>query len=99
LKIAIFELSLRQESGDFEVTDRRIDEVKKDYHELLEKPALATESSLLRIIADMNKSVEIRADKPLKERIKQFIASTPRQELEGFFIDYHEWLSNKIGLI
>ncbi|MEY3443171.1 MAG: hypothetical protein RLZZ519_1452 [Bacteroidota bacterium] len=99
LKIAIFELSLRQESGDFEVTDRRIEEVKKDYQELLEKPALATESSLLRIIADMNKSVEIRTDKPLKERIKQFIASTPRQELEGFFIDYHEWLSNKIGLI
>lgn len=99
LKIAIFELSLRQESGDFEVTDRRIEEVKKDYHELLEKPALATESSLLHIIADMNKSVEIRADKPLKERIKQFIAATPRQELEGFFIDYHEWLSNKIGLV
>lgn len=58
-----------------------------------------TENSLLNIIADMNKSVEIRADKPLKEKIKQFIASTPRQELEGFFfINYHDWLSSKIGL-
>jgi hypothetical protein len=99
LKIAIFELSLRQESGDFEVTERRIDEVKKDYHEILVKPSMSTENSLLNIIAAMNKSVEIKADKPLKEKIKLFIASTPKQELEGFFfIDYHEWLSNKIGL-
>ncbi len=99
LKIAIFELSLRQESGDFEVTERRIDDVKKDYFEILEKPSMSTENSLLNIIADMNKSVEIRADKPLKEKIKQFIASTPKQELEGFFfINYHDWLSSKIGL-
>ncbi|MFN8395140.1 MAG: hypothetical protein U0176_10865 [Bacteroidia bacterium] len=99
LKIAIFELSLRQETGDFEVLERRIDEVKKDYQELLENPSMATEKNLLNIIAAMNKSVEIRADKPLREKIKQFIASTPKQELEGFFfIDYNEWLSNKIGI-
>jgi hypothetical protein len=99
LKLAIFELSLRQESGDYEVTDRRIEEVKKDYHEILVKPAMSTENSLLNIIAAMNKSVEIKADKPLKEKIKQFIATTPKQELEGFFfINYNEWLSNKIGL-
>jgi hypothetical protein len=99
LKLAIFELSLRQESGDFEITERRIEEVKKDYHEILVKPAMNTENSLLNIIASMNKSVEIKADKPLKEKVKQFIASTPKQELEGFFaINYHDWLSNKVGL-
>lgn len=99
LKIAIFELSLRQETGDFEVLERRIDEVKKDYQELLENPSMVTEKNLLNIIAAMNKSVEIRADKPLREKIKEFIANTPKQELEGFFfIDYNEWLSNKIGI-
>lgn len=99
LKIAIFELSLRQESGDYEITERRIEEVKKDYSDLLEKPSLSTENHLLSIISAMNKSIEIKADKPLKEKIKQFIASTPKQELEGFFfIDYHEWLSSKIGI-
>ncbi|MBK9448232.1 MAG: hypothetical protein IPN95_02205 [Bacteroidetes bacterium] len=100
LKLAIFELTLRQESGDFEVMERRIGEVKRDYHEILDKPTVVTENKLLYILGEMNKSMAIRADKPLIENIKQFLVSTPKPELEDFsFIDYHEWLSNKIGLI
>jgi hypothetical protein len=99
LKIAIFELTLRQESGDFEVTERRIEEVRKDYLEILESPTMRTENALLNILEEMSKSVAIRADKPLIEKIKHFIATTPRPELEDFsFIDYHEWLSSKVGL-
>ncbi len=99
IKIAIFELTLRQEAGEYEVTQRRIIEVKKDYQDILEKPTVVTENKLLNIFKDMNESIDIRADKELIAKIKDFITSTPRPELEEFsFIDYHEWLSSKIGL-
>lgn len=99
LKIAIFELTLRLESGDFEVTEKRIEDVKKEYAEILGNAEVVTENKLLNLIGEMNKSLNIRADKHLVRKIREYMTNTPRPELEEFsFIDYHEWLRTKAGI-
>lgn len=98
LKIAIFELTLRLEAGDFEITEKRIEDVRKDFSEILQNEALVTETTMLNFIEEMNNTISIRQDKALVEKIKDFITDRSGPELEEFsFIDYHEWLSNKIG--
>ena len=99
LRIAIFELTLRQEVGDFETTERRIDDVRKEFSELLGTDAQSTEAKLIKLIECMNESIEVTRDKELRQKVEHFIATTPPEELERFsFIDYHDWLKRKIGI-
>ncbi len=99
LKIAIFELTVRLEAGDFEITEKRIEDVKKEYAEILGNAEVVTENKLLSLIGEMNRSVNIRADKNLIRKVRDYLSSESRPELEEFsFIDYHEWLRNKVGL-
>jgi hypothetical protein len=99
LKIGIFELTVRLEAGDFEITEKRIEDIKKEYAEILGNTEVVTENKLLSLIGEMNRSVNIRADKNLIRKVREYLSSESRPELEEFsFIDYHEWLRNKVGL-
>lgn len=99
LRIAIFELTLRLEVGDFETTERRIDDVRKEFSELLGDDEQSTEAKLIQLIENMNESYEITRDKELRQQVRHFIDTTPEEELARFsFIDYQDWLRVKVGI-
>lgn len=99
MRIGIFELTLRVESGDFEITEKRIDDLRKEFADLLGDNGQSTENRLIQLMEDMNNSMSIRTDKELRQKVEKFIATTPTEELESFsFIDYHEWLKRQVGM-
>jgi tetratricopeptide (TPR) repeat protein len=99
MRIGIFELTLRVESGDFEITEKRIDDLRKEFSNLLGTDGQSTENQLIQLMEEMNNSLQITTDKELREKVSRFIATTPREELERFsFIDYQDWLNRKIGI-
>jgi hypothetical protein len=99
LRIAIFELTLRTEASDFEIAEKRIEDVRKEFAEQLGEEGESTERELIMLMKDMNRSINISRDKELRDKVRHFIETTPREELESFsFIDYHEWLKRKVGM-
>lgn len=95
-KIAVFELILRFEVDDFETVEKRMDQVRKDYAELLEHPGFGREKELMSLIVAMNKVINIRTDDMLPDRIRRFIANKPADEQDTAVVDYYTWLAAKI---
>lgn len=97
LKVIMAELIIRYEMSDFEYFEYRIGQVKKDFKEQLANEENTRERKLIDILSAMNTSDNIKKDKKLQEKIKNFVDGkvVPRSEAE--VIKYNDWLRSKIN--
>ena len=95
-KIATYELILRFEVDDFETIEKRIDQVRKDFAELIQLPENSRDRELISLLEAMVKSIDIRRDKALVERISNFLKDKPEDEQDIGVVDYYDWLKEKI---
>lgn len=97
-KIAIAELMIRYELNDFDILEIKIEQVKKDYKEILKRKEAEREKTMLSIIKRMIDTDNIRKDKVLLTNI-QSILNAEEQQAEGDteVINYKIWLKEKIS--
>lgn len=99
MRYAVFELVLRLENSDFEIVERRIDKVRKEFSELLGQTGYVFDREFIDIIEGMNNAIEIRMDKALIGQVRAFLETYAEMDSDEFsFIDYRTWLREKTGL-
>jgi len=97
MRLAITEITARLPVGDFEVVERQVGEVRRDYQELLEDPSNDVGLKLLDLLSALNHAIGMRIEKELRDRIALFLDSHSRSTLENFsFLHYHDFLGNLI---
>lgn len=98
MRIAITEITARITAGDFEVAERQLLEVRRDYKELLAEEENAVGRELIDLLSDLNDNMGLRMEKPLREKIRAFLETHSIQALDRFsFIETHDWLGDLIG--
>lgn len=99
MRIAITEITSRIEISDFEVAERQIEEVRRDFKELLSEESNAVGRELLELLKSLNDSFERRLEPELQDRIRRFLKTYDKQMVDNYsLIKYHIWLGRKIGL-
>jgi len=97
-KIAIAELMIRFELNDFDILEVKIDQVKKDYREMLKKKETEREKKMLSIIKRMMETDQVKKDKLLYSNIRSVLESEDSQaEGDAEVINYKIWLKGKIS--
>lgn len=97
MKIEMAELIIRYEIDDFELLERRIIQVRKDFSILLRQRDGKTESSLMDIITAMMKTQgAVGRNKLLVRKINKLIDVLQQQSGGDVVIDYVTWLKTKI---
>lgn len=97
LKIAVAECIMQCESGDEASTPKRVEQVKKQFSELLLKSTYSRERAVLRFVPDFLKNLTSVDKDKFKKRIADFIARSVAEGVEdGEVIRYKAWLSNKL---
>ncbi|MEX0966117.1 MAG: hypothetical protein WD077_02690 [Bacteroidia bacterium] len=97
MKIALAELIIRYELGDYDVLRRRLKQVGKDYEEFLQTKEFARESIFLNVLNSMNESVDPKHDPKVQESVKSFGQRFPTESgVEEELIDYNEWVAGKV---
>lgn len=97
MRIAITEVTARISAGDFEVAERQLGEIRRDYKELLAEERNAVGLKLLRLLGLLVNNMGLRLDHSLRKEIGDFLEVHNKQALDSFsFIDYHDWLGELI---
>ncbi|HEU4718879.1 MAG TPA: hypothetical protein VFU15_13640 [Bacteroidia bacterium] len=98
MKIAVAELIIRYELGDFDVLERRLDQVKKEFADLLKKKEGKKQAQLIAIISMMVGSQSVKRDKVLQKKIQRFAGMKTRDDSwENDVINYKSWLAPKMA--
>ncbi len=96
-KIAIAELMIRYELNDFDILEIKINQVKKDYKELLKKKEAGREKLMLNIIKRMIEADNIKKDKILFANVQSVLNAVEEQaEGDAEVINYKIWLREKV---
>jgi hypothetical protein len=96
-KVSIVELMIRFELKDYDFLEYRIDQLKKDYSELLHKEENSREKELIEIILLLMVTQEIEKNKVLLSRIKKFVHKTDEVGVDDTeMINYNNWLKGKL---
>jgi hypothetical protein len=93
LKIAVAELIIRYELGDFDVLERRLDQVKKEFSEELRTRDGKRQQEMIGIVAAMVESASPRKDQGLRKKILKLTAAPSANDV----INYNNWLNTKLG--
>jgi hypothetical protein len=98
LRAAVFELILRLETNEFDLVEKRIEKVKKEFKELLSKDTNRVEKEMIKLVDMMNKSIDISSDKNLAKSIRAFIDTHQTEDVDEFsFVNYQIWLKSKVS--
>ena len=95
MKIAVAELIIRYELQDIDVLERRLDQVKKEFADILKTKDGKRQEEMIEILSAMSVSDSVRRDKNLKKKILK-MTSAPSAKTNDV-IDYNNWLSGKIN--
>ncbi|MGL4599281.1 MAG: hypothetical protein ACRCYO_17295 [Bacteroidia bacterium] len=96
--IAVAELIIRYEIGDFDFLERRIEQVKKEFSDLFRSRDFKRQQELVGILSTMINTPSVRRDKPLTKRIQKMLDSAGSKEAaENDIINYNNWLQQKIA--
>ena len=79
------EIIIRYESGDFDLLERRIKQIQKEYAVLLAKSQFKREMLLIDIVSELIYTPSIKSEYQLLAKIKELI--------DRFYavINYHTW--------
>ena len=75
LKIMMSEIIIRYESGDFDLLERRIKQIQKEYAVLLAKSQFKREMLLIDIVSELIYTPSIKSEYQLLAKIKELIDS------------------------
>ncbi|MDQ3110751.1 MAG: hypothetical protein M3R17_12730 [Bacteroidota bacterium] len=95
MKIAVAELIIRFEMQDIDTLERRLEQVKKEFADLLRTKDGRRQGEMINILAAMCTSASIRRDKNLRKKILK-ITSAPSAKTNDL-IGYADWLNGKIN--
>lgn len=95
MKIAVAELIIRFELQDMDTLERRLEQVKKEFADLLRTKEGKRQNEMIALLATMSISVSVRRDKNLRKKILK-ITSAPSAKTNDI-IDYNNWLGAKIN--
>ena len=91
------EVIIRYELGDFDLLEKRIKQIKKDYAELFAKEQFNREVLLMDIISELIYTPSIKANQKLSEKITQLIDSMSADDADDAdVINYHAWAKSKL---
>ncbi|MGZ3864556.1 MAG: hypothetical protein ACXVPN_15485 [Bacteroidia bacterium] len=98
LKIALVELMIRFELGDFDFVEQRVAQLKKEFKKEFVRSEFENESQFIKIVLMLINTASVKADKKVLPAVKEFIAKlrVPKVEEEESIINYADWLQNKI---
>lgn len=96
-KIMMAEVIIRYELGDFDLLEKRIKQIKKDYAELFVKEQFNREVLLMDIISELVYTPSIKSNEELTARIAQLIDSMNADDADDAdVINYHTWAKSKL---
>ena len=96
-KIMMAEVIIRYELGDFDLLEKRIKQIKKDYAELFSKEQFSREVLLMDIISKLVYTSSIKSNQELTEKTIQLIESMSADDADDAdVINYHTWAKSKL---
>lgn len=98
LKILVAECMMQFESGDKETAEKRVEQVKKEFGELLSQSDYKRENFVLNLLLKMKKR-DIEKDKRLYWEIRKFVTTPVKASVEdGEVLRYRTWLAPLVGV-
>ena len=98
LKLAVFELMIRYELGDFDYLEHKAERVKKEYLSLLKNAEYNRQKQMMLIIDLMIKSDGIKKDKRLLKQMDELLNGELKSSTtDSDIINYGDWLESKIS--
>lgn len=94
MKIAVAELIIRFELQDIDTLERRLEQVKKEFADLLRTKESRRQNEMIGILSSMCTTTSVRRDKNLRKKILK-ITSAPSAKTNDI-IDYNNWLNAQI---
>jgi hypothetical protein len=95
MKIAVAELIIRFELQDIDTLERRLEQVKKEFADLLRTKDGRRQAEMIGILSAMCTTTSIRRDKNLRKKMLK-ITSAPSAKTNDL-IGYTDWLTGKIN--
>ncbi|MEO5644656.1 MAG: hypothetical protein ABIQ40_16010 [Bacteroidia bacterium] len=95
MKIAVAELIIRFELQDIDTLERRLEQVKKEFADLLRTKDGRRQNEMIGILSSMCTSPNVRRDKNLVKKILK-VTGAPSAKTNDV-IDYKNWLTSKIS--
>ncbi|TVR77071.1 MAG: hypothetical protein EA412_12345 [Chitinophagaceae bacterium] len=97
MKIAVAELIIRYEVGDYDVLDYKLNQVKKEFKDLFSKIENEREKELVKLIKKFSSVYSPFKDKRIISMIKKYLEKPqPPEVLNAEIIKYNDWLETKI---
>ena len=97
LKIEICELIITFESGDTDMLNYRIEQIRKSFAKLRSAKQFKRDFTLIDLITDMASSADYRRNSAIQKRIKVLLKTQPDvPEQDEYIIDYRIWLNGKL---
>lgn len=94
LKISITELMIRFELGDFEFIENRVNQIKREFKDLLNEKLYIRELELIKLISGMINAESLKKDKVLQKKIHAFL-QLQQSSSDSDIINYNTWLREK----
>ena len=96
-KIKMAELIIRYELGDFDLLEKRIKQIKKDYADFFSKEQFSREVLLTDIISELVYTPSVKSNQELTKKIRQLIESMNADDADDAdVINYHAWATSKL---
>lgn len=97
-KISIAELMIRYELKDFDVLERKLKQVKKDFKDFFSRTSNAREVLMVNIIDKLIEKETIRTEKVLYAQAKILILNPAKKDSsDADILNYRNWLLEKIS--
>jgi hypothetical protein len=96
-KVHVAELIIRYELEDFDFLEHKLEQVKKDFKKLLNKPEYARQQKIMDIIHLMSLSQSDKRDKTLSQLMNKLVqGKRSDEEAHNDLINYNTWLKPKM---
>ncbi|MBS1612428.1 MAG: hypothetical protein JST49_06370, partial [Bacteroidetes bacterium] len=98
LKVEVSELIITFEAGDKAVLLSRIQQVEKDYAQLLGQKDFSFDHAIIVLLKDMAQVANYRRNKDVQTAIRKLIGTKQNPQMEDSeIIKYKGWLSQKLS--
>lgn len=98
LRLGVGELIIRYELADLDILEHRIEQVKKEFADLLKTKNGKRHLEMIGIVSEMMAVPSVKKDKKLTQKIQRFVSATSSEEAnESDIINYNIWLSSKLS--
>ncbi len=99
IKIAVAECIMQYESGDLKTTEKRVEQVTKQYNTPLSTDDYKRERFILQLLPALQQTPLPEQNKKLFNMVKKFVTAPVKGSVEdGEVLRYRAWLAPKVGI-